>query len=68
MEAVRNHPITTKSGHHRWLGRRYCELMGEDPLGFLRNAPKGDIMTGLKWMHDTYRTLRLIQDLQKYAT
>lgn len=34
---------------------RFCELMDEEPLIFLQNCSKEDIMTVLKWLHDIYR-------------
>ena len=34
--------------------------MNEDPLNFLQNCTKEDIMTFLKWMHDNYRIKKVI--------
>jgi hypothetical protein len=33
--------------------------MDEDPLIFLQNCSKEDIMTFLKWLHDNYRIKKL---------
>ena len=33
--------------------------MDEDPLVFLQNCSKEDIMTFLKWLHDNYRIKKL---------
>lgn len=33
--------------------------MDEDPLVFLQNCSREDIMTFLKWLHDSYRIKKL---------
>jgi ABC-type molybdate transport system ATPase subunit len=33
--------------------------MDEDPLAFLQNYSREDIMTFLKWLHDNYRIKKL---------
>ena len=39
--------------------------MNEDPLNFLKNCTKEDIMTFLKWMHDNYR-IKKVSSSQEY--
>lgn len=49
--------VPSERQHERWhsLWYRFCELMDEEPLTFLQNCSKEDIMTVLKWLHDIYR-------------